>query len=50
MASAKWRPFCLGLNVLIPPWISNYIHYEARDEYIIHSQNSTLQLLKFENE
>ena len=30
MSSAKWRPFCLGLNVLtlIPVWIIDYIHYK----------------------
>ena len=29
MSSGKWRPFCLGLNVLITEWLyaSNYIYY-----------------------
>ena len=32
MSSVKWRPFCLGLNVLIRDWISNYTHYKVWDE------------------
>ena len=28
MSSGNCRPFCLGLNVLIPIWISSYIHHK----------------------
>ena len=32
VSSAKWRPCCLGLNVLTPACISNEIHYNVWDE------------------
>ena len=32
MSSAKWRPFCLDLNVLITVWISKYTHYNVWGE------------------
>ena len=32
MSSAKWRPFCLGLNVSITVWISKYTHYNVWGE------------------
>ena len=29
MSSGKWRPFCLGLNVLIPAEILVHLYMEA---------------------
>ena len=35
MSSAKWRPFCLGLNELtVTPWISNHMPRKVWDEII----------------
>ena len=42
-------PFYWHGLTLIPAWISNYIHYELRDNILIHSQTSTVQPLKFRN-
>ena len=37
MSSAKWRPFCLGLNVLTETWISNYSHGVCGMQLHIHA-------------
>ena len=65
MSSAKWRPFCLGLNVLkiqkawgplyrhglslIPAWISNYIHYKVWAALTYPSHPSMIQPSMFGN-
>ena len=45
-----WDPFNSNGLTLITAWIINYIHYKVWMELLIHSQTSTVQLLKFGNE
>ena len=33
ISSAKWRPFCLGLNVLTPIYVPSYIHSNSLDQW-----------------
>ena len=48
VSSAKWRPFCFGLNVLT--WISNHMtQYSVGWKLLIHFQTSTAAPLKFGN-
>ena len=46
MSSAKWRPFCLGLNVLIDVEIIKYMLYAARHLERLHVTWSSLCLQK----
>ena len=38
MLSAKWRPFCLGLNVLIQLMASNTLHWQLNQIAVIFVQ------------
>ena len=37
MSSVKWRPFCLGLNVLMLMSAKSLIHYIPRNRHMIHT-------------
>ena len=47
MSSAKWRPFCLGLNVLItPPYVPKYLYYISIIDIMKISQCSNVSYLR----
>ena len=46
--TTKQRGYIFGI-IVIPTWISNYIHYKVWVKLLIHSQTPTVQPLKFGN-